>query len=45
MTDDNYKDLRKKIGLNKDSQILLFSTEGDTDPIRYKNIVWHGLDK
>lgn len=45
MTDDNYKELRKKIGLNKDSQILLFSTEGDTDPIRYKNIVWHGLDK
>ena len=26
-------------------QVLLFSTEGDADPDRYKNIVWKGLDK
>ena len=27
------------------SQVLVFSTEGDTDPERYKNIVWRGLNK
>jgi len=40
MQDENYKDLRDAIGLNKDSIILLFSTEGDTDPESYKKIVW-----
>lgn len=45
MTMDEYKDLREVIGLNKDSRVLLFSTEGDTDPERYKNIVWEGKEK
>ena len=31
------------IGLDENSRVLLFSTEGDTDPERYKNIVWKGL--
>ena len=45
MTMDEYKDLRSDIGLDENSKVLLFSTEGDTDPDRYKNIVWKGLDK
>ena len=45
MTDPDYADLRQAIGLNADSKVLLFSTEGDTDPDRYKNIVWKGLPK
>jgi diaminopropionate ammonia-lyase len=45
MTDPDYADLRKEIGLTADSRVLLFSTEGDTDPDRYKNIVWKGLPK
>ena len=45
MTMDEYKELRKDIGLDENSRVLLFSTEGDTDPDRYKNIVWKGLDK
>ncbi|MDW7671868.1 MAG: diaminopropionate ammonia-lyase [Bacillota bacterium] len=40
MKDDSYRDLRDAIGLDSDSKVLLFSTEGDTDPERYKNIVW-----
>ena len=36
---DEYADLRKDIGLDENSRVLLFSTEGDTDPDRYKNIV------
>ena len=42
---DEYKELREHLGLNKDSKILLFSTEGDTDPDRYKAIVWEGKER
>ncbi len=42
MEDDNYKDLRDALELGRDSQVLMFSTEGDTDPERYKEIVWGG---
>jgi diaminopropionate ammonia-lyase len=34
--------LRVMLGLNEGSRILLFSTEGDTDPDRYRSIVWDG---
>lgn len=30
------------MGLNEDSVVLLFSTEGDTNPERYRDIVWQG---
>ncbi|MBT9776492.1 diaminopropionate ammonia-lyase [Clostridium sp. MCC353] len=42
---DEYKELREHLGLNKDSKVLLFSTEGDTDPDRYKSIVWDGNER
>ena len=42
MTMDEYKDLKDAIGLDENSKVLLFSTEGDTDPDRYKEIVWDG---
>lgn len=42
MLDDAYEDLRKELKLDKESRVLLFSTEGDTDPDRYKTIVWEG---
>lgn len=45
MSMEEYGGLRKAIGLDGDSRVLLFSTEGDTDPERYRNIVWGGLDK
>lgn len=45
MKSDDCKELRDQLGLNKNSHVLVFSTEGDTDPIRYKNIVWYGKDK
>lgn len=45
MTMDEYKALRNDIGLNENSRVLLFSTEGDTDPERYRNIVWEGEEK
>jgi len=42
LTNDNLEDLRKQAGIDKNSQILLFSTEGDTDPENYQRIVWDG---
>lgn len=45
MTMPEYKDLKHELELNESSTVLCFSTEGDTDPERYKNIVWYGLDK
>ena len=42
MTDDSYRELRKALHLREDSRVLLFSTEGDTDPGKYKSIVWDG---
>ncbi|OCH37802.1 diaminopropionate ammonia-lyase [Aliivibrio fischeri] len=35
--------IRDELGLNKDATIMLFSTEGDTNQARYRDIVWNGL--
>lgn len=40
---EEYADWRKEVGLNENSQVLLFSTEGDTDPERYRDIIWDGM--
>ncbi len=42
LTNDSYRDLRKKMSLFKESRVLIFSTEGDTDPDHYRKIVWEG---
>ena len=36
------EDFRKTLGLDENSVILLFNTEGDTDPAGYRNIVYNG---
>ncbi len=42
MTNPEYKELKEAIGLDENSKVLLFSTEGDTDPDKYREIVWEG---
>ncbi|MEC6907401.1 diaminopropionate ammonia-lyase [Photobacterium piscicola] len=42
MTTESGKIEAKKMGLNKDAVVMIFSTEGDTNPIRYRRIVWEG---
>ncbi len=42
MEDETYAELKNALELNKFSDILMFSTEGDTDPERYEKIVWKG---
>ena len=45
MTMEEYRPLREHLELNENSRVLLFSTEGDTDPQRYESIVWDGNDR
>ena len=41
--DKDAEDLKKTLKLDENSNILVISTEGDTDPVRYREIVWDGL--
>lgn len=43
MERDEFIDMREELMLDKNSKVLLISTEGDTDPENYKNIVWDGV--
>lgn len=42
LKDDKLNELAETLKINKNSRILIISTEGDTDPIGYRNIVWDG---
>jgi len=39
-SDTSNQKLREELGLNQDSTVLIFNTEGDTNPSRYRDIVW-----
>ncbi len=39
---DKYHNLKTDMGINKDSVLLIFNTEGDTFPENYRDIVWGG---
>jgi diaminopropionate ammonia-lyase len=42
LRNDDYRDLREALGLNSESVVLLFSTEGNTDPEKFRDVVWDG---
>lgn len=42
MTDPTYEELKNAIRLDENSSVLMFSTEGDTDPENYRKVVWDG---
>lgn len=42
MTNPELSDLKERLGLDENSRVLFFSTEGDTDKENYKAIVWDG---
>ena len=42
MGNSAYAGLREQLGLDETSQVLFISSEGDTDPVHYKEIVWEG---
>ncbi|WP_070001101.1 diaminopropionate ammonia-lyase [Cellulosilyticum sp. I15G10I2] len=40
--DESYKDLKERLEINEASVVILVSTEGNTDPQIYQDIVWDG---
>lgn len=40
--DGDYADIKGMLGIDDKSVVLVFSTEGDTDPSVYQNVVWFG---
>ena len=36
------EEARERLGLNESSTVLLVSTEGDTSPAAYRDVVWFG---
>ena len=42
MSHDEYSELREKLALDNCAHVLLISTEGDTSPDIYDDIVWFG---
>lgn len=42
MSNSALVEIRKQLGLDAESRVLVFSTEGDTDPQKYRSIVWDG---
>ena len=43
MQREDLKEIKEKIGLDENSVVLCISTEGNTDAIRYRQLVWNGL--
>lgn len=42
LTEPELADIKEELGLNQDSRVLFFSTEGATDRENYRRIVWDG---
>jgi diaminopropionate ammonia-lyase len=37
-----FKNLKETLKIGPESKILIFNTEGATDPVNYRNILWYG---
>jgi diaminopropionate ammonia-lyase len=37
-----FKKIKNALGIGKDSRLLCFNTEGATDPVNYRRILWYG---
>ncbi|NLV61351.1 MAG: diaminopropionate ammonia-lyase, partial [Spirochaetales bacterium] len=38
------KELKDALNLNTESQVLFVNTEGNTDPIHFRQIIWEGAN-
>ncbi|WP_375748767.1 diaminopropionate ammonia-lyase [Vibrio sp. HN007] len=41
-THPDAKNIMKQFGFDKNSTVFILSTEGNTDPVNYQNIIWNG---
>lgn len=44
LRENGLEELRNNLRLNLDSQILLINTEGNTDPVHFRQIIWEGAN-
>jgi len=42
MHDPDLSELKEKLQLNENSKVLLINSEGNTDPINFRKVVWEG---
>lgn len=42
LTEEGLRDLKTALKLDDKSQILLINTEGNTDPVQFRQIIWEG---
>ena len=42
METDEYQELRDALELDRFSKVLMFSTEGNTDPLKFRKVLWDG---
>lgn len=42
LTEEDNSDLKEALKLDKDSKVLLVNTEGNTDPVHFRQIIWDG---
>jgi diaminopropionate ammonia-lyase len=42
LTENGVDELKSFLEIDEDSQILLINTEGNTDPIQFRQIIWEG---
>ncbi|MFT9850551.1 diaminopropionate ammonia-lyase [Aneurinibacillus sp. REN35] len=43
MREKQLREAREELALDQDSVVLVFNTEGDTDPKNYRRVVWDGI--
>ncbi len=41
-TNQAFQGLKKALDIGRDATLLCFNTEGATDPVNYRQVVWHG---
>lgn len=44
LKENGAEELRDYLDINEDSQILFINTEGNTDPVHFRQIIWEGAD-
>jgi diaminopropionate ammonia-lyase len=44
MQEDQLSDLRKALEIDENSQILFINTEGNTDPVHFRQVIWEGAN-
>ena len=44
MKENGTEELREYLDINEDSQVLFINTEGNTDPVHFRQIIWEGAN-